>query len=469
MVKAGEGDSEQMKETSSSRLAGRLLVLVVCAIVPLLVAASLGVAVSKPFAILACASVIIALAGGALIALGLEADLRNVEEAVDQFSLGVFETPGSLLRDSHLSVLSEGLNVMGNQLRSRLESLSLLSSEQDAILRSMTEGVVTIDSEGGIRRVNDAARALLQLPRGSVEGRRIPDVVSNLDIQKFVAGATASMLPQSGTIILGGEPERVLDIYGSPLFQTDGSSSGTLIVVRDMTRVYKLENVRRDFVANVSHELRTPITSIKGFAETLLEGAMHEPEMLHKFVGIIGKHAERLHAIFNDLLTLARLEAGGGNEQVEMVSYSLGALVSEAIDACNAKAQSKSIVVSRDIADNIRVVVNPSLVQQALVNLIDNAIKYSDEGVRVSVVAERSGDFVRCDVIDNGPGIEAVHLPRLFERFYRVDHGRSRQMGGTGLGLAIVKHIAQVHGGRVEVRSEVGHGTVFSIYLRAIK
>jgi two-component system phosphate regulon sensor histidine kinase PhoR len=144
-------------------------------------------------------------------------------------------------------------------------------------------------------------------------------------------------------------------------------------------------------------------------------------------------------------------------------------LVSEALEACASKAVSKEISLSQDIADNIHVVVNPTLVQQALVNLIDNAIKYSDSGAKVSVTAERAGDFVRCDITDTGPGIDALHLPRLFERFYRVDHGRSRQMGGTGLGLAIVKHIAQVHGGRVEVQSEMGKGSVFSIFLRALK
>ncbi len=458
-----------MRETTSAHLASRLVLLMVCAIAPIVIAASLGLSASKWFVILACVSLGVALGGGALIAWGLERNLRQVEEAVDRFSVGVIESPETLPQQPHMTALSEGLSVMAGQLRSRLESLSLLSSEQDAILRSMTEGVVTIDSEGRIRRVNDAAKALLELPRSSVEGRQIAEVVANLDIQAFVSSATSSMLPQSGTVILGGEPERVLDIYGSPLFQQDGSTSGTLIVVRDMTRVYKLENVRRDFVANVSHELRTPITSIKGFAETLLEGAMHEPETLHKFVGIIAKHAERLHAIFNDLLTLARLEAGGGNEQVEMESHSLAALVAEAMDACGAHASRKSSTLSRDIADNLRVVVNPSLVQQAVVNLVDNAIKYSDPGAHVRVTAERCGDFVRCDVIDNGPGIEATHLPRLFERFYRVDQGRSRQMGGTGLGLAIVKHIAQAHGGKVEVRSEIGRGSVFSLYLRALK
>ena len=458
-----------MQETTSSHLAARFAVITVLAIVPFGFALGLNESVPRSFIVLSGASLLIALMGGCFIVWGIESNLRQVEDAIEQFSAGVLDTSTPILQEPHLTALSEGLSEMAQQLRSRLESLSHLSSEQDAILRSMTEGVVTIDSEGRIRRMNEAARNLLGVSRGVAEGRQFSEVLSNSEIQNFIFNATASMLPQTGTISLADEPERVLDIYGSPLFQQDGSTSGTLIVVRDMTRVHKLENVRRDFVANVSHELRTPITSIKGFAETLLEGAMHEPEMLRKFVEIIAKHAERLHAIFNDLLILARLEAGGDTEQVEVGSHSIMHLVSEALEACSSKAAGKQISLSKDIADNINVVVNPSLVQQALVNLIDNAIKYSDSGAQVSVTAERAGDFVRCDITDTGPGIEPLHHSRLFERFYRVDHGRSRQMGGTGLGLAIVKHIAQVHGGRVEVQSEMGKGSVFSIFLRALK
>jgi two-component system phosphate regulon sensor histidine kinase PhoR len=299
-----------------------------------------------------------------------------------------------------------------------------------------------------------------------VEGRAISEIIRHEEIRRFMQEASFSMVPTNGTVVLTQDPETILDVYGSPLFQDDGTSSGTLIVFRDMTRVHKLENVRRDFVANVSHELRTPITSIKGFTETLLDGAMHEPESLKRFLGIIAKHAERLHAIFNDLLTLSRLEAGTSEEGIEVAYQKLAEVIREAADACSAHASTKSISIESSVEDDIRVAVNASLMQQAFVNLIDNAIKYSDTGARIAISAERHGEYVRCMVADNGPGIEASHLPRLFERFYRVDQGRSRQMGGTGLGLAIVKHIAQVHGGRVDVQSVLGQGSIFSIYLK---
>jgi two-component system phosphate regulon sensor histidine kinase PhoR len=193
---------------------------------------------------------------------------------------------------------------------------------------------------------------------------------------------------------------------------------------------------------------------------------MHEPESLRKFLGIIGKHAERLHAIFNDLLILSRLEAGDQEERMDVSNHKVADIVREAIEVCSANAAAKSISLASSIDDDIRVAVNSSLMQQAFVNLIDNAIKYSDSGTQVSITAERQGEYVRCMVCDTGPGIEATHLSRLFERFYRVDQGRSRQMGGTGLGLAIVKHIAQVHGGRVDVESVLGQGSTFSIYLK---
>ena len=445
---------------------GRLVVLgggvAVIAALPLLLEVVFSGDVSRS----SFASLAIAVGGGIWLSYRTEEALRHVEDATARFAGGSFDELVELPPRRRLRALTEGLNQMAMQLQERVQALSQLSREQDAILRSMTEGVVTVDSEGRVQRVNEAARALLGISKAYVEGCPIAEIVQHEEIERFMREASSSMVPKNGTVMLHQDPETVLDVYGSPLFQVDGSSSGTLIVLRDMTRVHKLENVRRDFVANVSHELRTPITSIKGFTETLLEGAMHEPESLRKFLGIIGKHAERLHAIFNDLLTLSRLEAGSGDDQIAVSTHKLAEIVQEAIDACAPNAATKSIALSTTVEDDIRVTVNPNLMQQAFVNLIDNAIKYSEPGAQVSVAAQREGEFVRCMVTDTGPGIEASHLPRLFERFYRVDQGRSRQMGGTGLGLAIVKHIAQVHGGRVEVQSALGEGSTFSVLLK---
>lgn len=440
--------------------------IAIIASVPLALEILLSPEIPPASLVASLASIVIAVGGGVWLSFRSEDALRRVEEATARFAEGSFDELVEVPRRRRLRALTEGLNEMAVQLQGRVQALSQLSREQDAILRSMNEGVVTLDSEGHIRRVNDAARAILGISKAYVEGRALSELVYHEEIRRFMVEASSSMVPATATVVLQQDPETILDVYGSPLFQDDGSSSGTLIVFRDMTRVHKLENVRRDFVANVSHELRTPITSIKGFTETLLEGAMHEPESLKKFLGIIGKHAERLHAIFNDLLTLSRLEAGGTEEGIDVANHKVADIVREAVDSCSAHAATKSISVESSIQDDIRVAVNPSLMQQAFVNLIDNAIKYSDAGSQVAISAERHGEYVRCMIADNGPGIEASHLPRLFERFYRVDQGRSRQMGGTGLGLAIVKHIAQVHGGRVDVQSVLGQGSTFSIYLK---
>jgi len=434
--------------------------------VPLVLELLISPEISRASIAASIMSIVIAVCGGLRLSYLSEEALRRVEEATARFAGGSFEEPVEMPRRKRLRALTEGLNDMASQLQERVQALSQLSREQDAILRSMTEGVVTVDSEGRVRRMNEAARSLLGVSKAYVEGHSLGDIIRMDEIRRFMKEASSSMVPTTRTVVLRQEPEMVLDMYGSPLFQDDGSSSGTLIVLRDMTRVHKLENVRRDFVANVSHELRTPVTSIKGFAETLLDGAMHEPESLKKFVGIIWKHAERLHAIFNDLLVLSRLEAGDQDERMDVSNHKVADIVREAIEVCSGNAAGKSITVTSTLGDDIRVAVNSSLMQQAFVNLIDNAIKYSDPGAKVSISAERHGEFVRCMVSDTGPGIEASHLSRLFERFYRVDQGRSRQMGGTGLGLAIVKHIAQVHGGRVDVQSVLGQGSTFSIYLK---
>jgi two-component system phosphate regulon sensor histidine kinase PhoR len=434
--------------------------------VPLLLELLISPEISGASVAASIMSIVIAICGGLRLSYLSEDALKRVEEATARFAGGSFEEPVEMPRRKRLRALTEGLNDMAVQLQDRVQALSQLSREQDAILRSMTEGVVTLDSEGRIRRMNEAARALLGISKAYVEGQSLGDIIRFDEIRRFMKEASSSMVPTARTVVLRQDPETVLDMYGSPLFQDDGSSSGTLIVFRDMTRVHKLENVRRDFVANVSHELRTPVTSIKGFAETLLDGAMYEPESLKRFVGIIGKHAERLHAIFNDLLVLSRLEAGDQDERIDLANHKVADIVREAIEVCAANAAAKSITVTSTIGDDIRVAVNSSLMQQAFVNLIDNAIKYSDPGATVSISTERQGEYIRCMVTDTGPGIEAAHLSRLFERFYRVDQGRSRQMGGTGLGLAIVKHIAQVHGGRVDVQSVLGQGSTFSVYLK---
>ncbi len=259
--------------------------------------------------------------------------------------------------------------------------------------------------------------------------------------------------------------KRFLTAYGNVLRNALEEQIGVLVVFRDVTRLRHLENVRRDFVANASHELRSPVTSIKGFVETLLEGGLEDRANAERFLRIILDQANRLGAIINDILSLARVEKESADQSVVLERGPIRQVLDAAVGMCQRQAAAKSIALAVDCDPQLAADINPSLLEQAVTNLIDNAVKYSPEGASVEVTAvEENGDVV-IRVVDHGAGIEPRHLSRLFERFYRADPGRSRQLGGTGLGLAIAKHIALAHGGSISVKSKVGEGSTFSIRL----
>ena len=232
-----------------------------------------------------------------------------------------------------------------------------------------------------------------------------------------------------------------------------------------MTRIHRLEGVRRDFVANVSHELKTPVTSIKGFVEALIDTGLDDADRTHRYLGIVAKHADRLNAIIDDLLILSRLEEDVDNREITFEKASLCEIAQSSIELSALKAADKSVRVRLVCEQDVYANVNTPLLEQAIVNLIDNAIKYSNPDSEVTVHVEQMDQKALIEVVDNGCGIPDAHQERLFERFYVVDKGRSRKLGGTGLGLAIVKHIVQVHNGQVAVRSQVGSGSTFTIYL----
>jgi two-component system phosphate regulon sensor histidine kinase PhoR len=243
---------------------------------------------------------------------------------------------------------------------------------------------------------------------------------------------------------------------------------GVLIVLNDVTRLTRLEKIRKDFVANVSHEIKTPITAIKGFVETLQEGHAQDPEEIERFLGIIHKHVDRLEAIVEDLLTLSRIEKEAETQEITLEEHLVRAILVRAVQACENKAEVKKIRLELDCTEDLKGKINPLLLEQAVVNLIDNAINYSEEGKSVAVAAQETAQEILIRVQDHGSGIERKHLDRIFERFYRVDKSRSRKLGGTGLGLAIVKHIVQAHGGRVSVESRLGIGSTFILHLPKI-
>jgi two-component system phosphate regulon sensor histidine kinase PhoR len=246
-----------------------------------------------------------------------------------------------------------------------------------------------------------------------------------------------------------------------------GANIGALIVLDNITRLKVLENIRRDFVANVSHELKTPITSIKGFVETLRDGAVNDPEDRMRFLDIIARHSDRLNAIIDDLLSLSRIEQEAEREQIALEEGRIRDALDAAVLVCASKADEKGIRVDLACDQDLRAKINLPLLEQAIVNLIDNAIKYSGSGSNIRIEAAGTAAETVIRVRDWGCGIPQDHLQRIFERFYRVDKARSRKLGGTGLGLAIVKHIVHAHGGRILVESSPGKGSTFSICLPA--
>jgi two-component system phosphate regulon sensor histidine kinase PhoR len=297
-----------------------------------------------------------------------------------------------------------------------------------------------------------------------VEGRTIYETIRNTDLQQFVSRTLTSQAPVEGELVLGDDRDRYVQAHGTVLRGADGMGIGALVVLNDVTRLIKLENIRRDFVANVSHELKTPITSIKGFVETLLMGNVEKEETSH-FLQIVSKHADRLNLIINDLLSLSKIEQGAERNEIALTKEAISDVLQSAILLCTEKGKAKGISIELDCDEELKARFNARLLEQAVVNLLDNAIKYSDSDSVILVAGDLEEDGVVISVTDQGCGIAEEHLPRLFERFYRVDKARSREMGGTGLGLAIVKHIAQSHGGRVDVKSRRDVGSTFTIHL----
>jgi two-component system phosphate regulon sensor histidine kinase PhoR len=396
--------------------------------------------------------------------------IEEMKRGVERLASGELDHRLYVPPSEEIGSLAVVINQMAAQLEDRIRLITAQHNEQEAVFLSMVEGVLAVDMGERVLRMNQAAGALLGASPAEAQGKMIQEVVRNPQLQTFVAQTLSSRkTPTESEILLHEGGERWLQAHGAVLHDAAGRQMGAVVVLNDMTRIRRLENFRRDFVANVSHELRTPITAIKGFVETLLDGAMREPEPAEKFLGIIARQADRLNAIINDLLLLSKLEQQGENERgtVTTETASIRGVLDAAIELCAFKADRKNVPIQVRCEETLRAKVNVPLLEQALVNLVDNAVKYSEPGKPVTVEAALRNSSLVIQVRDEGPGIEREHLPRIFERFYRVDKGRSREMGGTGLGLSIVKHIAQAHGGSVAVQSEPGKGSLFTLTLPA--
>ncbi|MDJ0989352.1 MAG: ATP-binding protein [Desulfobacterales bacterium] len=395
---------------------------------------------------------------------------RPIEElriGAEVFASGELERKLAIPETEELASLAEAMNEMADQLDRRIQTVVDQRNELETVLASMHEGVVAIDTAETIINMNQAAADMFENEREKAAGRSVQEVVRNLELQNFVREALATDEAQESDISLFTPAETILNIHSSPIRDSEGQRIGTLLVMADVTKLRRLENMRRDFVANVSHEIKTPLTAIKGYVETLVNQEVDSKDDYERFLGIINKHVNRLDAIVEDLLSLSRIERAVdiAESPLDFTEARIGDIIQTAVQVLQNRADEKNISIDRRGEMDLKARVDATLIEQAILNLLDNAIKYSDNGSVVAIDVERRNGATGIHITDHGCGIAKNHLSRLFERFYRVDKARSRQMGGTGLGLAIVKHIVQAHGGQVTVVSRPGRGSTFSVLL----
>lgn len=417
-------------------------------------------------------SSVLVIAGGAFVAAGVVAYLaaRRIDVAVtaccdvlSRIAAGDYDGRIPVGQRDVLEPLVETTDSMRKLLRSRYGELQANRDQLRTVLDSMVEGVIAVDEAQRVLLVNDSACRLFRFQEALALGRPLWEVVRNPQLQQWVSQSLVQPEPVGGELELVAPASRVLLVRAAGL--PSSNTPGAVVVASDMSQLRRLERVRQEFVANASHELKTPLASIKACVETLLDGAIDDPEHRVRFLNAVSEQSERLDRLVRDLLSLTRIESEGVRRDLQPIS------VAEAVAACveghRQQADRKSMrLMTVSPPEPLTVLADDESLEQILDNLVDNAIKYTNDGGQVTIRwCELNGSCL-LDVEDTGIGIPQSQLARIFERFYRVDRARSRELGGTGLGLSIVKHLVQNMGGTVTVNSRLGKGSIFSIQLR---
>jgi two-component system phosphate regulon sensor histidine kinase PhoR len=390
--------------------------------------------------------------------------LRQMVEVGKKMSEEDFTQRIKIKTKDEIGELGKTLNQMSVELSEKIAQITEDRSQLQSILSSMTEGVLAVDHQGNVLLVNDALSRMFEL-NASFNGKPHYEVIRDPELNEFIREVLSSGLKKSKEISFIHPQERDFMIQSALVSQPREGGIFAVFSFHDITELKKLERVRKDFVANVSHELRTPLTSIKGFVEALQDGSIDNSEQSSRFLSIISQHADRMNKIISDLLQLSQIESKEFELKIE--PFSLKELVEEVVYPLKRSADQKSQSIEINLhSEGQKVLGDKYRINQALTNLVDNAIKYTPEKGKIKIESRDKGELVEIAVIDNGMGILPNDLTRIFERFYTVDKGRSRELGGTGLGLSIVKHIIEAHGGTVSVQSQPGKGSEFSFTLK---
>jgi two-component system, OmpR family, phosphate regulon sensor histidine kinase PhoR len=419
------------------------------------------------------------LALGFAVVLSWPVDRRIAD--MRKFAEGLLETsdePGAsaasasmlgLLGVDELEALDRSLLRMAGQTRVLVERAKVESARREAILASMTEGVLAVDERLRVTFCNQALARLAGTPvsSGSLPASGMPliELVRDTALHETLTDVIRTGKPAKRNLQIPAANGRSFELQAAPLISGNkpGDKPGAIAILHDITDLERLENVRKDFVANVSHEFRTPLAAISGYAETLLDGAIDDKQNNRRFLEIIRSNAIRLNSIAADLLTLSELQGGAGPQNTEQVP--VGEAIDSALSTIAAEAALRGVTVEKGPIDNVLILGSRYRLEQALVNLLANAVKFNRPAGKVRVETRRNGTSIGILVSDTGVGIPSRDLPRIFERFYRVDKARSRQVGGTGLGLSIVKHIVERMDGNLSATSQLGKGSVFTITL----
>ena len=392
--------------------------------------------------------------------------IERMTEVARRQAAGDFAVTASAPTHVELSSLAAALNEMAAQSKERLSRIREENAQLEAVLSGMAEGVMVTSAEGRILMVNPAFKRMMDVDAWCLNKRPI-EVVRNHDLQSVVDAAidSAPSLREDALFDLTLEwSQRIFQVHLTPI-RIGEQLHGVVAVFHDMTELRRLEQVRKDFVANVSHELRTPLTSIKGYVETLLDGAMDDSAALRRFMTSIRHHADRLQALVEDLLQLSSIESG--RHEVEFASCRLDRISERVAEIFAKQVDRKQLALSLRFETERPARGDPELMERALSNLVDNAVKYTEQGGSIVIGTVERDDEIILSVADTGPGIPSEALPRIFERFFRVDRARSRALGGTGLGLAIVRHTMELLDGKAWVESRLGEGATFYLSLPA--